>query len=209
MENKENLINKIEFFQEKIEIIKKALENNEPEILEKEFQESTRTDGTTGLAADVALQGEKIDAVRVDFTFGDVKTQTGLFTMQQAAESDMTGTDANTGTTASVQAGATPAEALAGTDMSATAQTQQPSLDTTAPADSSPAAEANDLLCDAVLNTIAAQIQSDAALYPADNSLTQDYASPDVGPLPAMETAILADMHSQIDAQHQNELAVA
>ena len=169
----------------------------------------TRTDGTTGLAADVALQGEKIDAVRVDFTFGDVKTQTGLFTMQQAAESDMTGTDANTGTTASVQAGATPAEALAGTDMSATAQTQQPSLDTTAPADSSPAAEANDLLCDAVLNTIAAQIQSDAALYPADNSLTQDYASPDVGPLPAMETAILADMHSQIDAQHQNELAVA
>lgn len=42
MENKENLINKIEFFQEKIEIIKKALENNEPEILEKEFQESTK-----------------------------------------------------------------------------------------------------------------------------------------------------------------------
>ena len=77
------------------------------------------------------------------------------------------------------------------------------------PVHSSLAAEANDLLSDAVLNTIAAQIQSDAALYQADNSLAQDYPPPDVGPLPVMETAILADMHSQIDPQHQNELAVA
>ena len=42
LENKENLIHKIDAFQEKMEYIKNALLNDDADALEKEFQESTK-----------------------------------------------------------------------------------------------------------------------------------------------------------------------
>ena len=69
--------------------------------------------------------------------------------------------------------------------------------------------EDNSLLSEAALNTIAAQILSDAALYSPGSSLVQD-ADDSSGTMPSsMEAAVVADMHSQIDAHMQNDFAIA
>ena len=190
----------------------------------------TRTDGSQGLAADVALQGEELATVQAEFGSSilsrtDQADQTGagqtgstqtaeavsiatssalavdtpeLFTQGQGSSASG---DVDSGAAGAAGAGQTQADAL-------DAATVSPAQNAGNLADNA-SGEDNSLLSEAALNTIAAQILSDAALYSPGSSLVQD-ADDSSGTMPSsMEAAVVADMHSQIDAHMQNDFAIA